>query len=55
MNIIIVGGGPTGVELSGSFAELKKYVLPKDYHDIDFSKFNIILLEWSKNTLNNMS
>ncbi|HRZ98337.1 MAG TPA: NAD(P)/FAD-dependent oxidoreductase [Paludibacter sp.] len=55
MNIIIVGGGPTGVELSGSFAELKKDVLPKDYHNIDFSKFNIILLEGSKNTLNNMS
>jgi len=55
MNIVIVGGGPTGVELCGSFAELKKDVLPKDYHNIDFSKFNIILLEGSKNTLNNMS
>jgi len=55
MNIIIVGAGPTGVELSGAFAELKKDVLPKDYHSIDFSKFNIILLEGSKNTLNNMS
>jgi NADH dehydrogenase len=55
MNIVIVGGGPTGVELSGAFAELKKNVLPKDYHNIDFSKFNIILLEGSPNTLNNMS
>ena len=55
MNIIIVGAGPTGVELSGAFAELKKDVLPKDYHNIDFSKFNIILLEGSKYTLNNMS
>ena len=55
MNIVIVGGGPTGVELSGAFAELKKNVLPKDYHNIDFSKFNIILCEGSKNTLNNMS
>ena len=43
MNIVIVGGGPTGVELSGAFAELKKDVFPKDYHNIDFSKFNIIL------------
>jgi len=49
MNIIIVGAGPTGVELSGAFAELKNNVLPKDYHNIDFSKFNIILLEGSKN------
>ena len=55
MNIIIVGAGPTGVELSGAFAELKKDVLPKDYHNIDFSKFNIILLEGSKYCLNNMS
>lgn len=55
MNIVIVGAGPTGVELSGAFAELKRNVLPKDYHNIDFSKFNIILLEGSKNTLNNMS
>ncbi|MDR3651875.1 MAG: NAD(P)/FAD-dependent oxidoreductase [Paludibacter sp.] len=55
MNIVIVGAGPTGVELSGAFAELKKDVLPKDYHNIDFSKFNIILIEGSKNTLNNMS
>lgn len=55
MNIIIVGGGPTGVELSGAFAELKKHVLPKDYRNIDVSKFNIILLEGSPDTLNNMS
>ena len=49
------GGGPTGVELSGAFAELKNNVLSKDYHNIDLSKFNIILLEGSANTLNNMS
>jgi len=55
MNIVIVGAGATGVELSGAFAELKKDVLPKDYHNIDFSKFNIILLEGGKYTLNNMS
>lgn len=55
MNIVIVGGGPTGVELSGAFAELKNNVLSKDYHNIDLTKFNIILLEGSPNTLNNMS
>ncbi len=54
-NLVIVGAGPTGVELSGAFAEIKKYNLPKDYPNIDFSKFNIILVEGSKNTLNNMS
>lgn len=55
LNLVIVGAGPTGVELSGAFAEIKKDVLPKDYPGIDFSKFKIILIEGSKNTLNNMS
>ena len=54
-NLVIVGGGATGVELAGAFAEIKKHVLPKDYPRIDFSKFNIVLVEGSKNTLSNMS
>ncbi|MCC6447675.1 MAG: NAD(P)/FAD-dependent oxidoreductase, partial [Chitinophagaceae bacterium] len=55
LNLIIVGAGPTGVELAGAFAEIKKHVLPKDYPGIDFSNFTIYLIEGSKNTLNNMS
>jgi NADH dehydrogenase len=55
LNLVIVGAGPTGVELAGAFAEIKKDILPKDYPGIDFSKFNIILVEGSKNTLNSMS
>ncbi|MBP7477239.1 MAG: NAD(P)/FAD-dependent oxidoreductase [Chitinophagales bacterium] len=55
LNLIIVGAGPTGVELAGAFAEIKNHILPKDYPGIDFSKFKIILIEGSKNTLNNMS
>ncbi len=55
LNLIIVGGGPTGVELSGAFAEIKKFILPQDYPGIDFSKFNITLIEGSKHTLNAMS
>ncbi len=55
LNLVIVGAGPTGVELAGAFAEIKKYILPKDYPGIDFSKFNISLVEGSKHTLNNMS
>lgn len=55
LNLVIVGAGPTGVELSGAFAEIKKDILPKDYQGIDFSKFKIILIEGSKNTLNSMS
>lgn len=55
LNIVIVGAGPTGVELSGAFAEMKRVILPRDYPNVDFSKLKIILLEGSKNTLNSMS
>jgi NADH dehydrogenase len=55
MNLVIVGAGPTGVELAGAFAEIKRDILPKDYPDIDFSNFSISLIEGSKYTLNNMS
>jgi len=55
LNLVIVGAGPTGVELAGAFAEIKKNILPKDYPRIDFSRFQIFLIEGSKNTLNNMS
>lgn len=54
-NLVIVGAGPTGVELAGAFAEIKKNILPKDYPRIDWSKFKITLIEGAKNTLNNMS
>jgi NADH:ubiquinone reductase (H+-translocating) len=55
MNFVIVGGGPTGVELSGALAEMKNYVLPKDYPELDFSKMNIYLLEGADKTLSAMS
>ncbi len=45
MNIVIVGGGPTGVELAGALAEMKQKVLPKDYPDMDFSQLTIHLME----------
>jgi NADH dehydrogenase len=55
LNFVIVGGGPTGVELAGAMAEMKKYILPKDYPGVDFSRLTIYLLEGSPNTLNAMS
>jgi len=55
MNIVVVGGGPTGTELSGALAEMKHYVLPKDYPELDFSKMNIYLLEGGPKTLGAMS
>ncbi len=55
MNIVVVGGGPTGVEMAGALAEMKKNVLPRDYPDMDFSKLTIHLLEGSPVTLGAMS
>jgi NADH dehydrogenase len=55
MNIAVVGGGPTGVEVSGALAEMKNYVLPKDYPELDFGKMNIYLVEGSPKVLGAMS
>ncbi|MHA4807549.1 NAD(P)/FAD-dependent oxidoreductase [Flavitalea flava] len=55
LNFVIVGGGPTGVELAGAMAEMKKNILPKDYPGTDFSRLTIYLLEGSPHTLNVMS
>ncbi|MBL0357033.1 MAG: NAD(P)/FAD-dependent oxidoreductase [Chitinophagaceae bacterium] len=54
LNIVVVGGGPTGVELSGAIADMKKYQLPKDYPEIDFNQMKIYLLEGSAKTLGTM-
>jgi len=54
MNIVIVGGGPTGVELAGALAEMKKYILPKDYPELDFSKMQIYLFEAGDRLLQGM-
>jgi len=45
MNFVIVGGGPTGVELSGALAEIKKGILPKDYPDLDTRRAQINLVQ----------
>jgi len=55
LTIVIVGGGPTGVELSGAIADMRRFVLPKDYPELDFSKMKIYLLEGSPKTLGAMS
>ena len=55
LTIVLVGGGPTGVELSGAIAEMKKYVLPYDYPEIDFNKMKIYLVEGGDKTLGTMS
>lgn len=45
MTIVVVGGGPTGVELAGAFAELARKVLKRDFRHIDSSKAHVILVE----------
>ncbi len=55
MTVVVVGGGPTGVELSGAIADMRKFVLSKDYPELDFNKMKIILLEGSSKTLAAMS
>ncbi len=45
MTIVIVGGGPTGVELAGAIAELRRHVLPKDYPALDLSSSRVVLVE----------
>lgn len=53
--IVIVGAGPTGVELAGAFAEIRNYILPKDYPGFDFSRLKVHLIEAAPAPLNNMS
>ena len=54
MTIVIVGGGPTGIELAGAFAELARVVLKRDFRRIDPGKARIILIEASARLLSNM-
>lgn len=55
LNIVIVGGGPTGVELAGAIAEMKNKILPKDYPEINFAQMNVYLMEAAPRLLNGMS
>ena len=45
MTFIIVGGGATGIELSGALAEMRKFILPQDYPDLDMKKMRIVLID----------
>lgn len=55
MNFVIVGGGPTGVELAGALAEMKKGILPKDYPDLDIRQMQINIIQGGDRLLKTMS
>lgn len=55
MDFVIVGGGPTGVELAGALSELKRNVFPRDYPELDMREMDIHLIEASSRLLNGMS
>jgi NADH:ubiquinone reductase (H+-translocating) len=55
MSMVIVGGGPTGVEVAGALAEMKNFVLPKDYPELDFNRMVIYLVENGQRLLGGMS
>ena len=54
-NIVIVGSGPTGVELAGAFAEMKREILPRDYPRMNFNDLEIILVSSTEKPLAVMS
>jgi NADH:ubiquinone reductase (H+-translocating) len=55
LTIVIIGGGPSGVEIAGALAEMNKYVLPKDYPELKNIKAKIYLIEAADRLLNMMS
>ncbi|MTI31249.1 NAD(P)/FAD-dependent oxidoreductase [Xanthovirga aplysinae] len=54
LNFVIVGGGPTGVEVAGALAEARKHVLVKDYPELDIQHLQIYLIEGADRLLNGM-
>ena len=55
IDILIVGGGPTGVEVAGSLAEMKKYIVPKDYKELNPEEIDIYLVQGGDKLLNGYS
>lgn len=55
IDIVIVGGGATGVELAGALAEMRNFILPKDYTELDNSEVDIYLIQSGGKLLQGMS
>ena len=54
-DILIVGGGATGVEIAGALAEMRNYILPKDYPELNCEEIDIILVQSGDRLLKGMS
>jgi NADH dehydrogenase len=54
LTIVIVGGGPTGVEVSGSLADMRRLIFPKDYPELDFNEMEIYLVDGAERLLGGM-
>ncbi|GAA4282228.1 NAD(P)/FAD-dependent oxidoreductase [Gaetbulibacter aestuarii] len=55
LNVAIVGGGPAGIELAGALAEMKRYVIPRDFPNLDVSRMHVNLYEAAPRLLAAMS
>ncbi|MBE7178173.1 MAG: NAD(P)/FAD-dependent oxidoreductase [Mucilaginibacter polytrichastri] len=55
MSVVIVGGGPTGVELAGALAEMRAKVLPKDYPELNLKQMHIYMIDRGEKPLSKMS
>lgn len=55
LTFVIVGGGATGIELAGALAEMKKFMLPKDYPELDWDEMRILLVDGGERLLNAFS
>jgi len=55
LNIVIIGGGPSGVEIAGALAEMNRYIIPKDYPELKNIRAKIYLIEAADRVLNMMS